>query len=127
MLLGFAGLTATKGSTSLFTKFVPGPPTVQLANGLRPETSIGPAAANASPPTANAATTVTPAVIQRERRIPHLPRADGRWAISLSLTLVSAWRAQIRSLITPERSASTRGRAGQPRQPSPARRAKSRD
>src|SRR5207249_11302161 len=78
MLLGSVGLTATNGSTSLFTKFVPGPPTVQLANGLRPETSIGPAAANASPPTANAATTVTPAVIQRERRIPHLPRADRR-------------------------------------------------
>src|SRR2546429_9737080 len=86
MLLGFVGLTATKGSTSLFTKFVPGPPTVQLANGLRPETSIGPAAASASPPTANAATTVTPAVTQRGSAIPPLPRAATRRAIYLSLT-----------------------------------------
>src|SRR5437763_2157335 len=69
MLLGFAGLTATKGSTSLFTKFVPGPPTVQPANGLDPETSTGPAAANASPAIAMAATDAAPAVIQRRRRM----------------------------------------------------------
>src|SRR5512133_2127040 len=75
MLLGFAGFTATKGSTSLLTKFVPGPPTVQLANGLRPETSIGPAAASAIPATAIAATAVTPAMIQRKRRMPPPPQS----------------------------------------------------
>src|SRR5437016_12275527 len=72
MLAGFVGLTATNGSTSLFTKFVPAPPTVQLANGLRPETSIGPAAASASPATANAASAAAEARIQRERRMPDL-------------------------------------------------------
>ena len=74
MLLGLVGLTATKGSTSLLTWFVPGPPMVQLANGLRPETSTGPEAASASPATANAAIAVIPAVIHRERRMQYLPR-----------------------------------------------------
>src|SRR5213592_4380627 len=91
MLFGFAGFTATKGSTSLLTKFVPGPPTVQLANGLRSETSIGPAAASAIPATASAA---TPAMIQRKRRMPHLPRADTRRAISLCLTHFNARAAR---------------------------------
>src|SRR4029453_2708933 len=94
MLFGFAGFTATKGSTSLLTKFVPGPPTVQLANGLRPETSIGPAAASAIPATAIAAAAVTPAMIQRKRRMPHLPRADKRRAISLFLTPFNARAAR---------------------------------
>src|SRR5512133_1273388 len=94
MLFGFAGFTATKGSTSLLTKFVPGPPTVQLANGLRPETSIGPAAASAIPATAIAATAVMPAMIQRKRRMPHLPRADMRRAISLCLTHFNARAAR---------------------------------
>src|SRR2546421_1848182 len=90
MLLGFAGLTATKGSTSLFTKFVPGPPAVQLANGLSPETSTGPAAASAIPATAITATAVTPAVIQRKRHMLPPPPADTRRPISLSLTHFNA-------------------------------------
>src|SRR5919198_596650 len=65
MLLGFCGFTATKGSTSLLTKFVPGPPTVQAANGLSPETSIGPEAASARPANARIASAAAPAVIQR--------------------------------------------------------------
>src|SRR5216117_2885075 len=87
MLLGFAGLTLTKGSTSLFTKFVPGPPTVQLENGLRPETSIGPAAASASPATANAESAAAAARSQRERRMPYLLGASVHGCISRTLTL----------------------------------------
>src|SRR2546423_7181505 len=69
MLLGFAGLTATNGSTSLLTKFVPGPPTVQSANGLRPETSVGPEAAGARPTMVSAAAATTIETIDRDNRI----------------------------------------------------------
>jgi len=46
MLSGSVGLTATHGSTSALTKFVPGPPIVHAANGLGPDASTsGPTAA----------------------------------------------------------------------------------
>src|SRR5919201_4132258 len=89
MLFGFAGLTATNGSTSLLTKFVPGPPTVQLANGLRPETSTGLAAASASPAAAKAAIAATPAVNHRETRMEYLLEAGGRRVAYHSGLLVS--------------------------------------
>src|SRR5206468_10819401 len=73
MLLGFAGFTATNGSTSLLTKFVPGPPTVQAANGLRPETSTGPEAASARPANPKIATAAAPVANQRKRCMPSLP------------------------------------------------------
>src|SRR5438128_1916673 len=83
MLLGFTGFTATNGSTSLFTKFVPGPPTVHPANGLSPETSTGPDAASARPANARAASAAALVVIQRMRCMPSLLGAFvGRWLIS---------------------------------------------
>src|SRR5512132_2489161 len=50
----FVGWTTTKGSTSELTKFVPGPPIVQAANGLGLEAFTGGSAAYV-PPMATAA------------------------------------------------------------------------
>ena len=55
MLSGLAGLTATNGSTSAFVYSVPGPPTVQFANGLGPDASTS-GATEAGPAEAGAAT-----------------------------------------------------------------------
>src|SRR5437763_13107727 len=63
---GLVGLTATNGSTSASGKTVPGPPTVQPANGLEP------VARTSGPPTAGAATAGTAKVTVAARA----PRAE---------------------------------------------------
>ena len=80
MLLEFAGFTATNGSTSLLTEFVPGPPTVQAANGLSPETSIGPEAASARAANARTASAAAPVVTKRKWCMLLPPRRLSRMA-----------------------------------------------
>src|SRR5467141_661781 len=120
MLAGFAGLTATNGSTSLFTQFVPGPPTVQPENGLRPDTFTVRGAVkprpDASPTTASAVAAAPESRIQRERLMPYLllgvAYRSEQYHIARRALSTPRYTGLMRKSAMRERAAARRGRAG---------------